>query len=47
MTDIPLLPSGWELVSRIAMTVGVAGLVGAAGRLLAGWLRSGNKSDPP
>jgi hypothetical protein len=47
MTEMPLLPSGWELVSRIAITFGVAGLVGVVGRLLAVWLRDGRKTDPP
>jgi hypothetical protein len=46
MTEMRLWPSGWELVSRIAITFGVAGLVGVVGRLLAVWLR-GDKTDPP
>ena len=41
-----LLPGGWELVSRIGITFGVAGLLGVVGRLLAVWLRDGGQADP-
>jgi hypothetical protein len=47
MTEMPLLPGGWELVSRIFITFGVAGLLGVVGRLLAVWLREGGRADPP
>jgi len=47
LTEMPLLPSGWELVSRIAITVGAAGLLGAVGRLAAVWLRERGMTDPP
>ena len=46
-TETPLLPGGWELVSRIAMTVGTAGLLGVLGRCVAVWLRERDKADPP
>ena len=38
-TETPFLPGGWELVSRIAMTIGTAGLLGVLGRCVAVWLR--------
>ncbi len=47
LTEMPLLPSGWELVSRIAITVGAAGLLGVVGRLVAVWLRERGRADPP
>ena len=46
-TETPLLPGGWELVSRIAMTIGTAGLLGVLGRCVAVWLRERDKADPP
>jgi hypothetical protein len=36
----PGMPSGWETVGRIAFIIGMAGLVGGLGRLLAVWLRN-------
>jgi hypothetical protein len=40
-----LSPGGWELAGRIAIMVGVAGLLGTVGRLVAVWLRDRGKAD--
>jgi hypothetical protein len=47
LTEAPVLPSGWELVGRIGMTIGMAGLLGVVGRCVAVWLRERGKADPP
>ena len=47
LTETPLLPSGWELVGRIGMTIGMAGLLGVVGRCVAVWLRERGRADPP
>jgi hypothetical protein len=41
----PGMPSGWETVGRIAFIIGMAGMVGAVGKLIATWLR--NRGGPP
>jgi hypothetical protein len=33
------VPDGWELVGRIIVVLGVAGVFGAVGRLAHSWLR--------
>jgi len=33
------LPTGWELIGRLAVVIGLAGVLGICGRLGVAWLR--------
>jgi hypothetical protein len=41
-----LLPTGWELIGRIVVVIGVAGLFGLASRQVGIWLRTRYKRRP-
>jgi hypothetical protein len=35
-----LMPTGWELIGRVVVVLGLAGILGLAGRQIAIWLRN-------
>jgi hypothetical protein len=41
-----VLPSGWELVGRIIVVFGLAGLLGLSSRQLGLWLRNRQRRKP-
>jgi hypothetical protein len=39
-------PAGWELVGRMTIVIGVAGVLASIGRLIARWLRDRPRGGP-
>jgi hypothetical protein len=39
-------PGGWELVGRMTMVIGLAGVLASIGRLIARWLRDRPRDRP-